>query len=559
MTTASTSDPLLLGQAHAPDGVRNVFVLLAMTLVTLAFGFGLHLQFGLAVWLAVILALVMHVALVSGHAVMRRAETVTNLRDAVRRLEGELAVLKRKPTPPAAHGSQPPLHQSDESTSLASEEQRPASAGGVSASGSFSAPSAAPHAAGPVCGVAPPGTPMVRPPLFNQSQPGHIEPGGLIREPARAPGLAADHRPVLRAGGDRVAVSEADVAQIHGAIKKLAEELRVSQSALPPEACDTAAPSAPSVGAAIAASAQALKRAAQTMRAAAGPVAAATHAANAGRENGTFVGNVQARPAPPSAAPAAARLSEIAGAVASASLDVYLEPILGLSDLQARHYEVSVRLRTQNGASMTSEEFTPVAQGTGLLPLIDALRVSRSAKLAVRMSDRGTAGSLFSQISGESLASDRFLREFADTYHQGEMLAQRLVLSFNQDDVRSFAASEWATLKELAELGFRFALEDVLDLDMDFEALTAAGFAFAKLEASVFLEGLPAQGGVIPAADLCHHLAGLGLTFIVGRIDDEAQLAKVLGFGVLFGQGMSFGAPRAVKSEILRPPQRDAA
>jgi cyclic-di-GMP phosphodiesterase TipF (flagellum assembly factor) len=218
-----------------------------------------------------------------------------------------------------------------------------------------------------------------------------------------------------------------------------------------------------------------------------------------------------------------------------------------------------VRLRGEAGVSLASEEFTPVARGTGLLPLIDAIKVSRSAKVAGHLSDRGVAGSLFSQLSGESLASNRFLREFSDTYHQSETIAERLVLSFAQSDVRGFAAPEWATLKELVDLGFRFALEEVSDLDMDFEALTAAGFAFAKFDARVFLEGLPAQGGLIPAADLCRYLAHLGLTLIVGRIDDEAQLAKVLGFGALFGQGTLFGAPRAVKPEVLRLTQGAAA
>lgn len=69
------------------------------------------------------------------------------------------------------------------------------------------------------------------------------------------------------------------------------------------------------------------------------------------------------------------------------------------------------------------------------------------------------------------------------------------------------------------------------------------------------IKGLPAHDGVVPAADLCRHLAGLGLTLIVGHIDDEAQLARVLGFGALFGQGTLFGAPRAVKAEMLAIPK----
>ena len=61
-------------------------------------------------------------------------------------------------------------------------------------------------------------------------------------------------------------------------------------------------------------------------------------------------------------------------------------------------------------------------------------------------------------------------------------------------------------------LGFRFALEEVTDLDMDFAGLKDMGFAFVKLDAPVFLDGLPAAGGRMPASDICRHLADFGLT-----------------------------------------------
>jgi cyclic-di-GMP phosphodiesterase TipF (flagellum assembly factor) len=62
---------------------------------------------------------------------------------------------------------------------------------------------------------------------------------------------------------------------------------------------------------------------------------------------------------------------------------------------------------------------------------------------------------------------------------------------------------------------------------------------------------MPMGEQVIPPADLCRHLANLGLTLIVGRIDDEWALARILGFGVLFGQGALFGAPKLVRADVL--------
>jgi cyclic-di-GMP phosphodiesterase TipF (flagellum assembly factor) len=103
----------------------------------------------------------------------------------------------------------------------------------------------------------------------------------------------------------------------------------------------------------------------------------------------------------------------------------------------------------------------------------------------------------------------------------------------------------------MRDLGFRFALQAVTDLDMDFDSLKTKGFSFVKLDADVFLEGMPAPGGPLPAADICRHLAELGLTLIVGGIDDETKLARIFGFGALLGQGQMFGGPRPVKAEAL--------
>jgi cyclic-di-GMP phosphodiesterase TipF (flagellum assembly factor) len=100
-------------------------------------------------------------------------------------------------------------------------------------------------------------------------------------------------------------------------------------------------------------------------------------------------------------------------------------------------------------------------------------------------------------------------------------------------------------------MGFRFGLEAVTDLDMDFAGLKKMGFAFVELDAPVFLDGLPCAGGRIPAADVCRHLADFGLTLVVGHIDDDWLLARILGFGVMFGKGTLFGGPRLVKDEVV--------
>ena len=129
-----------------------------------------------------------------------------------------------------------------------------------------------------------------------------------------------------------------------------------------------------------------------------------------------------------------------------------------------------------------------------------------------------------------------------------------LVLAFAQSEVRAFTPGHAEALGALAAAGFSFALEEVTDLDMDFAGLKEMGFAFVELDAPVFLDGLPAASGRVPASDICRHLSDFGLTLVVGHIEDDWLLARILGFGVLFGKGTLFGGPRLVKDEVVAAP-----
>lgn len=261
---------------------------------------------------------------------------------------------------------------------------------------------------------------------------------------------------------------------------------------------------------------------------------------------------------PPEAVPPAspyARLAKVAEAVTADRLDVYLDPIRGLDDRKARHFEVSVRLHIDDEEPETAEALHSLLAGTGLIARIDAAKLQRSAAVAGRLSNRGTNASLFANLSQESLSDNHFLDAFADTFADNAAACARLVISLMQSEVRTFTDTHWDSILAMSDLGIRFALEDVADLDMDFEALEASGFEFIKLDAAVFLDGMPIAGGVIPSTDICRHLKGLGLIPIVSGIGDETLLARVMGLGASLGQGSLFGAPQPVRIE----PERNAA
>jgi cyclic-di-GMP phosphodiesterase TipF (flagellum assembly factor) len=255
-----------------------------------------------------------------------------------------------------------------------------------------------------------------------------------------------------------------------------------------------------------------------------------------------------------------AKLAAIADALSDEQMDVFLETINGLDDYRAQHYEVSVRLRTASGEVLDNSAFIAQTRGTGLLPLIEAVKVSSTKRLAIQMVRRGRTGEFFSGIDGEALNDEQFSEDI-DTITGGDQaLAARLVLAFSQADVRTLTPAQLKSLTAIKSLGFRFSIESITDLNMDFNELSKIGFAFAKLDAEVFLQGLPTGTMRVPPSDICRYLAKSGLSVIVGKISDEAARAKILGFGAPLAQGALFGVPRPIRADILKPAeQRPAA
>lgn len=267
--------------------------------------------------------------------------------------------------------------------------------------------------------------------------------------------------------------------------------------------------------------------------------------------------HVEAPSAAPVANEAALRLAAVADALSRERLEVFLEPIIGLVDDTTRHFEVSVRLRGADGSALDPGFLAAHPSGAEIVPLLDAVRVRHAAGIALKLERSGREGAVFSDVGGPSLRSPRFVQGVAERQAQG--IADRIVLTFLQNEVRGLGPAQLSALAALRDLGFRFALQGIADLDMDFETLRLNGFEFVKLEAEVFLEGLPLLGGRVPSSDICRHFAGLGMTVIVGRVDDEGMRTRILGLGVLFGQGHLFGGPRPVRIADARPHQAAGA
>lgn len=537
--------------------IADLIVKGAIALVTAAFFIGAYLQFQVTFWLALIAALSVYITLLMLHTLMRRSERVDALVTEVTRLEGELAHFKgRGPGEyvPPARGAQPTGRGARASAPPPSP-RLDTKASGLRARSS-SAPAAAASAPAEPTLQAPPPQPQPKPFSAQAPEPAaqrsdlspNLPPWPSPSSPSSASEPIHDYwsfrpeRSQFPETGeprrkDAPAVEgerEADLDAVQGMIKRLASEVSLGANAPPSDR--------PNQEGAMRASVDALYSTADTMRAATKKTAPA---GTARRDRDATA------PMPPPIAPGHARLSSVAEALAARRTDVCLEPIVGLADHQLHHYEVIVRPRDEKGVVLPLVGQDRQLARTGLLPLIDAARLKWAARMAGSFAEKGQKHCVLSATSAESLTADRFLDELATAYRQREALAADLVLMFSQADVKAFSGTEWSALTDMRDLGFRFGLMDVTDLDYEFTALGAAGFAFVKLDAATLLKGLSGPGGVMAAADVARYLADLGLAVIVDRIDDETARGAVLESGAPLGQGPLFGPPVTVDAAAV--------
>jgi cyclic-di-GMP phosphodiesterase TipF (flagellum assembly factor) len=123
------------------------------------------------------------------------------------------------------------------------------------------------------------------------------------------------------------------------------------------------------------------------------------------------------------------------------------------------------------------------------------------------------------------------------------------MFEFPQSTIENMDANLDRDLSRLANLGFRFSLDQVTHFDFDPYALGQRNFRFVKVEAHGLLPAI-AGGQPVEVESLKRRFDLAGLDLIVEKIESEAMLVELLELGIDFGQGYLFGEPRLSKPEL---------
>ncbi len=255
----------------------------------------------------------------------------------------------------------------------------------------------------------------------------------------------------------------------------------------------------------------------------------------------------------------AALLDTVRDALADNRVDLYLQPIVSLPQRRTVFYESFSRLRDETGRVMMPAEYLSVAEPMGLVAAIDNLLLFRCVQIVRRLARQDRKVGIFCNISLASLSDESFFPQFLEFLSANKDLAGALIFELGQAAVDQRGPIEARHMARLADLGFRFSLDKVVDLDLDFNDLARADIKFIKVGAQMLLDQLEENEGRLiirslpdlHASDFARLTRRYGVETIVEKVESERQIVDILDLDMAFGQGHLFGEPRAIRDAIL--------
>ena len=254
-----------------------------------------------------------------------------------------------------------------------------------------------------------------------------------------------------------------------------------------------------------------------------------------------------------------ALLETVREALSENRVDLYLQPVVSLPQRRTVYYESFSRLRDGSGRVMMPAEYLSVAEPEGLMSAIDNLLLFRCVQIVRRLAKNDRKVGIFCNVALGSLADEVFFPQFLEFLSENKDMAQGLIFELGQSAFDQRGATEARNMAKLADLGFRFSLDKVTDLDLDFQDLARADVKFVRVGAEMMVNQLLEVDGRLAlrslkdlaAADYADLTRRYGVEVIAEKVESERQVVDILELNIRYGQGNLFGEPRAIRDAIL--------
>ncbi|MFC0409109.1 EAL domain-containing protein [Roseomonas elaeocarpi] len=219
------------------------------------------------------------------------------------------------------------------------------------------------------------------------------------------------------------------------------------------------------------------------------------------------------------------------------------QPIVGLRDRRAHHYEALLRPIPAPGFPLEqTQDFVTFAEAVGLVEELDWAVLEAVAQAASRTRNVRIACNL----SGHSMASVNFRERFMRMLESVPGLATRLMVEVTETAEINDEEAAVTMVRMLRNRKVQVCLDDFGAGSAAFRYLRLLNIDFVKLDGLYVRGALNNERDRSFISSIVELSASLGAAVVAERIETEAEAQVIRELGVQFGQGYLFGRPGAL-------------
>jgi ammonium transporter, Amt family len=241
-------------------------------------------------------------------------------------------------------------------------------------------------------------------------------------------------------------------------------------------------------------------------------------------------------------------VAQINNALEEQRLVLYAQPIVSLKkeNRPAEAVEVLLRMLSPEGDLIPPGAFLPAAERYDLINRVDLWVVEKVMRLLSEHKD--SYPNCFLNLSGATLNQNNISRHLKDLFSQYRINPEKLVFEITETAAIQNLSSALGMMRELREIGCRFALDDFGSGLSSFGYLKNLPIDYLKID-GMFIKDIqsnPMDRGMVEAIKTVADTMRLPT---IAEFVESNEVVEILSqIGIDYAQGFGVGAPQAIET-----------
>lgn len=225
--------------------------------------------------------------------------------------------------------------------------------------------------------------------------------------------------------------------------------------------------------------------------------------------------------------------------------DLFLmfQPVVQLTNGDISHYEVLVRMRGEDGTTITPDKFIPVAERMGLIHGIDLWVVENAIEFLAALPSYLSHISLAINLSGSAFQYTDLLQTIREKLELTWVDANRLTFEITETAAVDNFENTRDMISKIRELGCKFALDDFGAGFCSFNYLKSFPVDYVKIDGQFIRHLDNNETDRILVRSMVEIAGKLGKKTIAEFVETPNIALRLKEIGVNLGQGYAFGRP----------------